>query len=228
MRPRRETSGAKPGTEELILKTAERLFALHGVEAVSLRQIASEAGSSNNFLVQYHFANKAGLLRAIFERRLLSIEARRAQLLAEATRSGRLHDARALIEILLLPPAEVKDEDGRHIYAAFLIGMRHFEGAYMPTPDEEELAPVRRHVSDLLTVALPEIPEALLRSRVIGASTMFLNAFVERDRLGGQGKRPLLDERALIREQLDVATAAILAPVAEEVLASLSAGQPRA
>ena len=98
----------------------------------------------------------------------------------------------------------------------------------MPTPDEEELAPVRRHVSDLLTVALPEIPEALLRSRVIGASTMFLNAFVERDRLGGQGKRPLLDERALIREQLDVATAAILAPVAEEVLASLSAGQPRA
>jgi AcrR family transcriptional regulator len=225
--PKREASGAKPGTEELILKTAERLFALHGVEAVSLRQIASEAGSSNNFVVQYHFANKAGLLRAIFERRLLSIEARRAQLLAEVTRSNRLRDARALIEILLRPPAEEKDEDGRHTYAAFLVGMRYFEGVFMPAVDDEKLAPVRTHVSDLLAVAVPEIPEALLRSRVMGASTMFLNGFVEWDRLRAQNKRALLDERSLLREQLEVATAAILAPVAEEVLSHLSVGKPR-
>jgi len=225
--PRREASGAKPGTEELVLKTAERLFALHGVEAVSLRQIASEAGSSNNFVVQYHFASKEGLLRAIFERRLQSVEVRRAQLLADVTRSDRVRDARALIEILLRPPAEERDEDGRHTYAAFLVGMRHFEGVFIPTPDEEKLAPVRTHVSDLLGLALPQIPEPLRRSRVVGAATMFLHAFVEWDRLRAQGKPALLDERTLLREQLDVASAAILAPVADEVLAAVVAGTAR-
>jgi AcrR family transcriptional regulator len=221
--PRREARGAKPGTEAVILKAAERLFALHGVEAVSLRQIASEAGSSNNFVVQYHFDSKAGLVHAIFERRLQSIEARRAQLLAEATRSNRLQDPRALIEILIRPPMEEKDEDGRHTYAAFLIGMRHFEGVFMPSKEGERLAPVRTHVSDLLTVAVPGVPEALLRSRVVCAATMFLSAFTEWDRLRAEGQPTLLDEQALIREQLDIATAAVLAPVAPEVLEALGA-----
>jgi hypothetical protein len=105
--------------------------------------------------------------------------------------------------------------------------MRYFEGVFMPAVDDEKLAPVRTHVSDLLAVAVPEIPEALLRSRVMGASTMFLNGFVEWDRLRAQNKRALLDERSLLREQLEVATAAILAPVAEEVLSHLSVGKPR-
>lgn len=224
MPTRRETSDARSGTEEVILKVAERLFAQHGVEAVSLRQIASEAGSSNNFVVQYHFDSKAGLLRAIFERHLQSIESRRALLLAEATRSNRLHDSRTLIEILLRPPIEEKDEDGRHTYAALLVGMQHFEGDFIPTDEELKLTPVRNHVSDLLVISAPQIPEKLLRSRNTWAATMFLTAFMEWDRRRAKGLPTLLDEPALIREQLDIATAAMLAPVAPEVLKSL--GKP--
>lgn len=222
MSANRKATGEKLGTEELILRAAERLFALHGAEGVSLRQIASEVGSSNNFVVQYHFTDKAGLLRAIFERRLLSIEGRRAQLLAEITRTDRLRDARALIEILLRPPAEERDVDGSHTYAAFLVGMRHFEGVFIPTPEIENLLPVCKHVSDLLAVALPAVPEALLSSRLMCAATMFLNAFKEWDRRRAQGKPTLLNEQALIREQLDIATAAVLAPVSPEVLEFLA------
>ena len=45
---------------------AERLFALHGIDGVSLRQIAAEAGSANNSAVHYHFGSKTGLIAAIF------------------------------------------------------------------------------------------------------------------------------------------------------------------
>ena len=51
-------------TRELILTTAERLFAEHGV-AVSNRQISEAAGQANNFAVGYHFGTKTDLVLAI-------------------------------------------------------------------------------------------------------------------------------------------------------------------
>ena len=53
-----------------IVLAAERLFALDGIDGVSLRTIALEAGSSNNSAVHYYFGSKGGLIGAIFEHRL--------------------------------------------------------------------------------------------------------------------------------------------------------------
>src|SRR3954471_12119449 len=53
-----------------IVLAGERLFALHGIDGVSLRTIALAAGSSNNSAVHYYFGSKGGLIGAIFEHRL--------------------------------------------------------------------------------------------------------------------------------------------------------------
>ena len=42
-------------TQEAILVAAERLFAEHGVFAVSNRQVSEAAGQGNNAAVGYHF-----------------------------------------------------------------------------------------------------------------------------------------------------------------------------
>lgn len=52
-------------TRELILLTAERLFAERGIEAVPLRDIGVAAGQKNNVAVQYHFGDRENLVRAI-------------------------------------------------------------------------------------------------------------------------------------------------------------------
>src|SRR5689334_20448992 len=52
-------------TRELILTAAERLFAEHGVFAVSNRQVSEAAGQGNNTAVGYHFGTNADLVRAI-------------------------------------------------------------------------------------------------------------------------------------------------------------------
>ena len=52
---------------DLLLAAGARLFADHGVEGVSLREITRAAGQRNVRALQYHFGDRAGLLHAIIE-----------------------------------------------------------------------------------------------------------------------------------------------------------------
>ena len=79
-------------TRGRILTAAERLFAEHGVIAVSNRQISEAAGQGNNTAVGYHFGTKADLVRAIIQRHAAPMEERRAQLLDRYARSTELRD----------------------------------------------------------------------------------------------------------------------------------------
>lgn len=79
-------------TRQLILTTAERLFAEHGVYAVSNRQVSEAAGQGNNAAVGYHFGTKSDLVRAIAQRHSERVEALRARQLAALGDSAELRD----------------------------------------------------------------------------------------------------------------------------------------
>ncbi|MEO9329429.1 TetR/AcrR family transcriptional regulator [Gordonia aurantiaca] len=51
-------------TRQALITAAEKLIALHGVSAVSSRQISKAAGQGNNYAVGHHFGSKADLIRA--------------------------------------------------------------------------------------------------------------------------------------------------------------------
>jgi AcrR family transcriptional regulator len=206
-------------TEELILDAAERLFAKHGVDGVSLRQIGAAAGSSNNFAVQYHFGDKARLLRAIFERRLPPLEVERARLLAKAKREGRLRDPRALLEVILFPIAEARDSAGRRSYAAFLLGLRHFHGSVEARLDAADLAPLTHHVSDLLSAASPPMPVPVYDRRFRHAWDIFLTELVDADNELDSDIR-WVPEPVRLNAALDLAVAVLLAPVSEDLRAA--------
>src|SRR3546814_9487590 len=57
-----------------ILQAAEDCFGEHGIDAVSLRQIAIAAGQGKHAAVQYHFGSKEGLFEPIFQTRLPAID----------------------------------------------------------------------------------------------------------------------------------------------------------
>lgn len=102
-----------------LLDAAERLIAERGSEA-SLREIALAAGQRNNAAVQYHFGDREGLIRAVIERRLAGLEARRLTLLAEAESAGRGDDIGALLAVLVAPMLDVPYAEGATHYARFL------------------------------------------------------------------------------------------------------------
>ena len=90
----RSSGNGKASTRELILDTAERLFAEQGIFATSNRRIAEAAGQGNNWVAGYHFGSKADLVRAITRRFTGEVERSRMAMLAS------LDDSAGLAELL--------------------------------------------------------------------------------------------------------------------------------
>lgn len=205
-RPRKVRDGA--ASREALIDAAERLFGQHGLDGVSFRQITQEAGVLNNFAVQYHFGDKAGLVRAIFERRLAALELRRATLLSQAKGAGRLQDIKTLIEIIFRPIMEQVDPAGRHTYAAFLLALEHAGDDSRSRLEASSAAPIAEHVVDLIMAASPHLSTALFAHRMKAIITGFLAGVV----------RPVqpasLPLDVLFEDSLAIAAAALAAPTA--------------
>lgn len=80
-RPR--SAARREGTDapaELIA-AAERLFAEHGIDGVSLREITREANQRNTTALQYHFGDRDGLVRALVVKHMETVAVRRAAML---------------------------------------------------------------------------------------------------------------------------------------------------
>jgi AcrR family transcriptional regulator len=90
----------EPARQKL-LDAALELFAERGIGAISLREIRVAACQSNTAAVQHHFGDKDGLLRALLERELPALVARRKELLVAAD------DSWSIAAVFVLPFAEM-------------------------------------------------------------------------------------------------------------------------
>jgi AcrR family transcriptional regulator len=103
-------------TRELIIVTAERLFAERGIHAVSLREIGQEAGQRNTAATQYHFGTRENLLAAIYVYRSIHLNERRWELFHELQEQGARSDVEALLRAILLPHVEsIRDRDNHFL-----------------------------------------------------------------------------------------------------------------
>ncbi len=98
---------AKPSKKERIFDAAEQLFAQHGYDGVTLRQIAALAGV-DVALANYHVGNKRELFEAVFVRRKSRAE---ALSLCEKTAGPEGPSVEQIIEAFLRP-LEMAQETG--------------------------------------------------------------------------------------------------------------------
>jgi AcrR family transcriptional regulator len=90
----------KRSTAETILDAAEHLCAMHGIEAMSIRNVAAEAGVSIP-VIYHHYKSRSNLLRAILHARFSEIAGEYRQLVAslEAQESPAVGDiVRAVLQ----------------------------------------------------------------------------------------------------------------------------------
>ena len=108
--PELETEEAQAATKAQVFCAAERLFALHGFQNVSVRDITAEAGV-NLASVNYHFGSKDALLLAIFRRRTSELNRERARMLhaAHDSHAGR-PPVREILKALFAPPVRCLTE----------------------------------------------------------------------------------------------------------------------
>jgi AcrR family transcriptional regulator len=107
-----KASVAGQDTRSQLISAAERLFAERGVDGVSLNEINRDAGQRNASALQYHFSDRAGLLKAVIDKHGPDVDARRDVLLQQYRDAGQA-DLRALAAALVLPvAAKLSDPDG--------------------------------------------------------------------------------------------------------------------
>lgn len=202
------------------MATAERLFGRFGLDGVSLREIATAAGQSNNNAVQYHFGDKAGLIAAILDERVQSLEPSRGALLETARAAGE-PAPRELLRVLWQPILSIRDSDGMHTFGRFLLQhmlqpqlaphpiQRFFSVTEEPVPDAP---PAYVAATRLLRSHYAALPEPVLSGRLRALSLMFLATLVEHDntQLDSDGQLAAPFE---LEPVLDMALAALSAPV---------------
>ncbi|EPX57306.1 Transcriptional regulator, TetR family [Cystobacter fuscus DSM 2262] len=186
MSPSKSDRGSE--TRELILVTAERLFAEHGVEAVSNRQVSEAAGQSNNFAVGYHFGSKEELVVAIVRRHSESIERRRTELLAEISGSPDLRD---WASCLVRPTTEHLASLGSPSWYARFIAQVTTHPSFRDLVINEALSSSSmQQTSEGMFRLVPRLPEEVRQERGYMSRLMIVHMCAERERALHEGTAP--------------------------------------
>jgi AcrR family transcriptional regulator len=163
-------------TERLIL-VAEQLYADHGLDAVSLRQIAEAAGQKNHAVVQYHFGTKEELLKAIVRYRTEDAQDRRRAALDALEASGRQHDVRGLLEAAVVPL--VTSQPPGSNYLRFVVALQPVVLNDIWIEIGEQHGSTSRRITTYLDEALQHIPPKLRTARINRAFDVMLRGVAD-------------------------------------------------
>ena len=172
-------------TREAILAAAERLFAEHGVFAVSNRQVSEAAGQGNNAAVGYHFGTKADLVRAIERKHFVPIERLRDAMVAEAANSTDLWD---WVACLVCPLTGHLGELGNPTFYARFAAQVLADPAYNRYMAKDALTSSSLvQVVDGINRSLPDMSTHVRAERSLMASTLLMHTCAERERTLASG-----------------------------------------
>jgi AcrR family transcriptional regulator len=195
-------------TTDRLISAAEELFARHGIDGVSLREINRVAGAKNASALQYHFRDRDGLLRALMAKHRRDVEARRHAMLDAYEADGR-DDLRALAGALVRPmAAKLADEDGGPEYLQIMADLMNRPRAIVDPADQDPSASIYRW-RQLVGTLLDEDVTRLHRRYV---SIRF--SAVEIGRRARSG--PHTDDRLFTSDLVDLVTGVLAAPLSDE------------
>jgi AcrR family transcriptional regulator len=172
-------------TRELILSAAERLFAEHGVFAVSNRQVSEAAGQGNNAAVGYHFGTKTDLIRAIARRHAEVTERLRARMVSEIAGST---DVRDWVECLVRPAVEHLEGLGSPTWFARFGAQVMTDPTLREVMVEETLtSPSLQQIIDGVHRCLSELPAEVWAERAEMSRQLIVHVLAERERALAEG-----------------------------------------
>jgi AcrR family transcriptional regulator len=175
-------------TRRLLLATAERLYAQHGVAEVSNRQVAEAAGQANNSAVAYHVGTKTDLVLAVVRAHAEPMDRIRAAMLAAGS-----HDLRDHLACLVLPLT-------RHLaglgvpswYARCAAQVTTDPGLRVRVQAETASTPVMRRALDALHAHLPEQPAQVAMLRAEMTRHVIVHTCAEHERALADGEETAL------------------------------------
>ena len=149
-----------------LLDAAERLFGRHGYDGVGVRKLTKEA-RVNLGAVTYHFGSKEALYVETFMRRFRPTEIERRRLLQEAKAEAKDQPVpvEQIVDCMVRPPYQL----GLKHPDFFTLLERNFSAppSCLIAALHREFAPNMKLCEQALRRSLPNVPEDLLRLRVM-------------------------------------------------------------
>jgi AcrR family transcriptional regulator len=172
-------------TQGAILKAAERLYADHGVFAVSNRQVSEAAGQGNNAAVGYHFGTKTDLVRAIEQKHRGPVEQLREQMVAEIGDSVEMRD---WVACLVRPLTDHLAALGNPTWYGRFAAQVMTDPAYHNIVVKDALSsPSLVQVIDGINSCLPDLPIDVRVERNIMARNLLMHSCAEFERVIAAG-----------------------------------------
>jgi AcrR family transcriptional regulator len=214
--PRQISMARRQNMKEAILGAAELLFSENGFNAVSIRDIAEEAGA-NPGSVTYHFKSKDGLLLEIYRRHCGPINRRRSELLVAAKHVRDLQDRLAAIVRAYVLPAFSSGSDLAGGGARFtrLRAVMSAEGNEVVRRIIAQTFDDTSHAFiDAIHESLPHIPrtEIVWRSHFLLGALYYALVTPERVTRLSRGRAEGTDAAAAIEQLVQATVAALQAP----------------
>ena len=173
-------------TQEAILVAAERLYAEHGMFAVSNRQVSEAAGQGNNAAVGYHFGTKADLVRAIEQKHRGPVEQLREHMVVGLQKSGESPEMRDWVACLVRPLTDHLADlgcDGSTTWYARFAAQAMTDPAYYNIIVKGALSsPSLVQVVEGINRCLPNLPAEVHFERNIMARNLLMHTCAERER----------------------------------------------
>lgn len=170
-------------TKQLILDTAERLFAQKGFHATSMRDITGTAGV-NLSSVNYHFGSKDALLESVFERRLVPLNEKRMEALRNVVENAKTKRKRPKVHEIMRafidPTIRFRESgEGAEDFIALVGQSLAAQDGTVRRVFIQRIIPVFGFLTAALREALPDLPEKKLAWRLhfaMGALSQTMHA----------------------------------------------------
>lgn len=198
-------------TEERLLTVAERLFAEHGIDAVSVRSITLEA-AANIAAVHYHFGTKTDLVRALVERRVDEVNRDRLAVLRRLEGAGTV-TARDVAGVWVEPLAALALDPGRRAYLGFVVALMS-ASPELRALSTDAFRPHFPRLDAALARALPHLDAPVRRMRFGLAAEMSMRALASFDALDApwRAEHRSVAPRVLVDEIIHACTGLLLGP----------------
>lgn len=202
-------------TQEAILNAAERLYAEHGVFAVSNRQVSEAAGQGNNAAVGYHFGTKTDLVRAIEQKHRASIELLLESMVAKTGDSTELRD---WVSCLVCSLTEHLAQLGNPTWYARFAAQALADPEYQKIVVKDALAsPSLVCVVDGITRCVSGLPTAVVTERNIMARNLMMHTCADFERAFADGAAvPRTSWEAVGSGLIDAIVGLWMAPVTKQ------------
>ena len=191
-------------TRDVLMDTAEVLFAERGVQGATTREIVEAARQRNASALTYHFGSRENLLLEILARRGGPVDAGRARLRAGL---GEAPATSELVWCLVEPYAADLDSPGGRAYLRIVAQLRGRFASWRVESDESTTVSLTSILGELEQRApgSPEVREAHL----LGMITLLTGLVAQRAHAIDRGRAVALSHQGFCAEVTDMCTSVI-------------------